>query len=199
MHRKDAVNSPNDWTCNYCDKILKCLIAPARPKENLSGGSKNCVACPSVPERVFEEISLQRREKEDRKKSLQAAEDAKAHLKKRAQEAEADRSQSKKLTCILEVEKKMRTDLEEQWGRFVFQAAIPFRIDEHPELDDFLIMYERYILAGLRNSGTPDRRNIGDKLLDNQYARLEPQVLKQCLERDDYKPMGTDGWSNVRS
>ena len=90
---------------------MKCLIAPARAKDHLSRGSKNCVACPSVPQTVFKEVSLQKKQHKDQKKSPQAAKDAKANLKKRVQEAKASSSQNKKQAFIVEMKRKMRTGL----------------------------------------------------------------------------------------
>ena len=69
FHRHDAVNHPTDWTCKYCDKTLKCMIAPGRAPDHLAGGSKNVAACKSVSEPVFNEIVLQRKERDYPKKA----------------------------------------------------------------------------------------------------------------------------------
>ena len=95
------------------------------------------------------------------------------------------------------METKKTSDLDEQWSRFVFHAGGPFHITEHSELDEFLIMYERYIVAGLQNWGTCDRKEIR-KSLDTQYETLKTQVFKEFFAKDDYETMASDGWSNVR-
>ena len=84
----------------------------------------------------------------------------------------------------------MWSDLDQQWSRFVFHAAVPFRITEDPELGQFLIMYERYIVARLGNWGTPDGKKIG-KSLDTEYETTKTQVFKEYF--------ANNGWSNVRS
>ena len=83
FHRRDAVNHPTDWTCNYCEKTGKCLIAPGRARDDLSGGSKNVAACKSVPEAVFNKMLLQRKENDEHGKALDETKAAKAELKKR--------------------------------------------------------------------------------------------------------------------
>ena len=198
FHRRDAVNHPTDWTCNYCDKTLKCLIAPGRARDHLSGGSKNVAACKSVPDAVFNEMLLQRKEKDDQQKALDKTKAAKAELKKRVLEGAEQSGGSKKQTSIAAMETKMRSDLDQQWSRFVFHAGVPFHLTEDPELDEFFIMYERFIVAGLRNWGTPDRKKIG-KALDTEYETLKTQVFKEYFANDDYTTMARDGWSNVRS
>ena len=67
FHCRDYVNQPTDWTYNYCDKTLKCLIAPGCARDHLAGGSKNVAACKSVPEAVFNERVLQRKKKTTRR------------------------------------------------------------------------------------------------------------------------------------
>ena len=59
-------------------------------------------------------------------------------------------------------------------------------------------MYERFIVPGLRNWGTPDRKKIG-KSLDTEYETLKTQVFKEHFANHDYTTMASDGWSNVRS
>ena len=198
FHRRDAVNHPTDWTCNYCDKTLKCLIAPGRARDHLSGGSRNVTACKSVPDAVFNEMVLQRKEKDDQQKALDKTKAAKAELKKRVLEGAEQSGGSKKQTSIAAMETKMRSDLDQQWSRFVFHAGVPFHLTEDPELDEFFIMYERFIVAGLRNWGTPDRKKIG-KALDTEYETVKTQVFKEYFANDDYTTMASDGWSNVRS
>ena len=92
----------------------------------------------------------------------------------------------------------MRSDLDQQWSRFLFHAGVPFHLTEDSELDEFFIMYEPYIVAGLRNWGTPDGKKIG-KTLDTEYETLKTQVLKEYFANDDYTTMASDGSSNVRS
>ena len=87
FHRRESVNHPTDWTCNYCDKTLKCLIAPGRAQDDLSVCSKNVAACKSVAEALFNEMVLQRKEKDDHPKGLGKTHAAKAELKKRVLEA----------------------------------------------------------------------------------------------------------------
>ena len=53
FHRQDAVNHPTDWTCSYCNKTFKCLIAHGHAREHLAGESNNVAACKLVPEAVF--------------------------------------------------------------------------------------------------------------------------------------------------
>ena len=59
-------------------------------------------------------------------------------------------------------------------------------------------MYEGYIVAGLSNRGSADRRKIG-KSLDTEYETLNTQVFKEYFANDDYPTMASDGSLNVRS
>ena len=155
-------------------------------------------ACESVTDAVLNEMVLQRKEKDDHQKALDKTKAAKAELKKSVLEGDEQSGSSKKQTCIAAMEKKMQSDLDQQWSRFVFHPAVPFHPTEDAELDDFFIMYECYIVARLRNWGTPDRKKIG-KALDTEYETLRTQVFKEYFANDDYTTMASDGWSNVRS
>ena len=86
FHRRDALSHSTDWTRNYCNKTLKCLIAPGHARDYLSGGSKNEAAYKSIPDAVFNEMVLQRKEKDDHQKALDKTKVAKAELKKRVLE-----------------------------------------------------------------------------------------------------------------
>ena len=92
----------------------------------------------------------------------------------------------------------MQSDLDQQWSRFVFHAGVPFHLTEDLDLDEFFIMYERYIVTELQNWGTPDCKKIG-QLLDTEYETLKTQVFKEYFANDDYTTMASDRWSNVRS
>ena len=148
FHRRKSVNHPKDWTCIYCDKTLKCLIAPGRAQDHLSGCSKNVAACKPVPEALFNKMVLQRKVKDDHPKALGKTHAAKAELKKRVLEGAEQSGSSKNLTSIAAMETKMRSDLDQQWSRFVFPAGVPFHLTEDPDLDDCLIMYEVTLSLG---------------------------------------------------
>ena len=104
---------------------------------------------------------LQRKEKDDPQKALDKTKAAKADLNKRVPEDAEQSGSSKRQASIAAMETKMWSDLDQQWSRFMFYAGVPFQITEHPESDEFLIMYEHYIVPGLGNWGTPDRKKIG--------------------------------------
>ena len=198
FHHRDAVNHPTDWTCNYCNKTLKYLLAPGRARDDLSRGSKNVAACKSGPEEVFNEMVLQRKEQHDQQKAPDKTKAAKAELKKRVLGGAEQSRSSKKQTSIAAMEMKMRSEFDQQWGRFVFHAGVPFHLTEDPELDEFFIMYEHYIVAGLQNWGTPDRQKIW-KSLDTEYETLKTWVSKEYFANDDYTTMASVGGSNVSS
>ena len=106
-------------------------------------------ACRSVPEAVFNEMVLQRKEKDDHQKALDKTKAAKAELKKRVLEGAEQSANSKRQTSIAAIETKMRSDLDQQWSRFVFHAGVPFHITEDPELDEFRIMYATNVTSSL--------------------------------------------------
>ena len=61
----------------------------------------------------------------------------------------------------------MRSGPDQQWSRFVLHARVPFHITEDPELDEFLIMYEHYIVAGLEMGALLIARKLGSRLTLN--------------------------------
>ena len=87
---------------------------------------------------------LQRKGKDDHQKALEKTKAAKAELKKGELEGAEQSRSRKKRTSIAAMETKMRSDLDQQWSRFVFHAGVPFHLTEDPELDEFFIMYECY-------------------------------------------------------
>ena len=72
----------------------------------------------------------------------------------------------------------------------MFHAGVPFHPTEDPELDEFFVIYERFIVAWLRNSGTPDRKKIG-KALDTEYETLKTQVFKEYFANNESLNVGS--------
>ena len=59
-------------------------------------------------------------------------------------------------------------------------------------------MYECWIVVGLLNWGTPDRKKEG-KALDTEYETVKTHVFKEYFANDDYTTIASHGWWNVRS
>ena len=81
----------------------------------------------------------------------------------------------------------------------MFHAGLPFHLSDDPDLDAFLIMYEQYIVPGLWNWCIPDPNKIAQRMMDTKYDSLMSQVFTNCFTNADYKTVGSDAWSNVRS
>ena len=93
------------------------------------------IAFTSIPDAVFNEMVLQRKEKYDQQKALDKTKAAKAELKKRVLEGAEQSGSCTKQTSIAVMQTKMRSDLDQQWSRFVFHAGVPFHLTEDAELD----------------------------------------------------------------
>ena len=76
---------------------------------------------------------LQRKEKDDQQKALDKNRAAEGELKKRMLKGAEQSANSKKQKSIAAMETKMRSELDEQWSRFVLHARVPFHITEDPE------------------------------------------------------------------
>ena len=122
-----------DWKCKYCDYLGKAWDGPARGKAHLAGqGGCGVAACPKVPEEIKKAV-LQELEENSKKKlhRLQSQEKLKElNEKKRAAEDSPDGTSATKQPKIVDMQKRLKEELDLAFAEFAFHSGIPFHITE---------------------------------------------------------------------
>ena len=131
----------NDWKCKYCDYLGKARVGPVRGKAHLAG-QRGCsvAACPKVPEDIKKAV-LQELAENTKKKlhRLQSQEKLKeVNETKRAAESLPDGASAAKQPKIVDMQKRLKEELDLAFAEFAFHSGIPFHITEDVMLRKWL-------------------------------------------------------------
>ena len=189
-----------DWKCKYCDYLGKAWYGPARGKAHLAGqGGCGVAACPKVPEEI-KQAMLRELEENTKKKlhRLQSQEKLKElNEKKHAAEGLPDGASAAKQPKIVDMQKRLKEDLDLAFAEFAFHSGIPFHITEDVMLRKWLEKVVACVLAGLRSVYPPELHILLDKWVDIVYQKVGSEI-PAVFASDHHLNLTTDGYSNVR-